>query len=114
MMMRRVVARVRRTDAALTLVSRPVDCQGCKAPDRVECAAGSLCIDRFARAGVRGGLSCVQKPDESAPARPAAAVPLLEACPSCGTALEGQKCKAYCPNEGCALFRRIIENCAGD
>jgi len=44
----------------------------------------------------------------------AAHVPLIEACPACGTPVEGQKCKVYCPNEGCVLYRRIIENCAGD
>ena len=41
-------------------------------------------------------------------------VPLLDFCPSCGSPLDGQKCKVYCPNQGCALYRRIIENCAGD
>jgi hypothetical protein len=39
---------------------------------------------------------------------------LVERCPSCGGALDGQRCKVYCPNERCALYRRIIENCAGD
>jgi hypothetical protein len=41
-------------------------------------------------------------------------VPLVERCPSCGGALDGQRCKVYCTNERCALYRRIIENCAGD
>ena len=41
-------------------------------------------------------------------------VPLVEACPACGGAIEGQRCKVYCTNEGCILYRRIIENCAGD
>jgi len=44
----------------------------------------------------------------------AAPVPLVEQCPACGGALEGQRCKVYCANERCALYRRIIENCAGD
>ena len=39
---------------------------------------------------------------------------MLEACPGCGASLEGAKCKVYCLNEDCALYRRIIENCAGD
>ena len=42
------------------------------------------------------------------------AVPLTEVCPACGAPVEGQKCKVYCPNDACVLFRRIIENCAGD
>ena len=42
------------------------------------------------------------------------AVPLIEACPACGSPVEGQKCKIYCPNDTCILYRRIIENCAGD
>ena len=42
------------------------------------------------------------------------AVPLIEVCPACGAPVEGQKCKVYCPNESCVLYRRIIENCAGD
>jgi hypothetical protein len=41
-------------------------------------------------------------------------VPLVESCPACGAPVEGQKCKVYCTNERCALYRRIIENCAGD
>jgi hypothetical protein len=44
----------------------------------------------------------------------AAVVPLLEACPSCGRPLDGAKCKVYCTNDGCDLYRQIIENCAGD
>ena len=44
----------------------------------------------------------------------AAPVPLVERCPACGGPLDGQRCKVYCANERCALYRRIIENCAGD
>jgi hypothetical protein len=54
--------------------------------------------------------------DESASARAESAspIPLSEVCPACGAPVEGQKCKVYCPNERCVLYRRIIENCAGD
>jgi hypothetical protein len=41
-------------------------------------------------------------------------VPLVECCPGCATPVSGHKCKVYCPNPQCALYRRIIENCAGD
>ena len=51
--------------------------------------------------GARQELSC-------------ATVPLVEFCPGCGTQLDGQKCKQVCLNQGCMLYRRIIENCAGD
>lgn len=44
----------------------------------------------------------------------AAAVPLVELCPACGRTLEGQRCKVYCTNDECPLYRRIVENCAGD
>ncbi|MFP6610651.1 MAG: hypothetical protein VCB80_10800 [Deltaproteobacteria bacterium] len=48
------------------------------------------------------------------PAPPAALVPHLENCPGCGRSLEGRLCKSYCTNEGCELYRMVIENCAGD
>lgn len=46
--------------------------------------------------------------------QPQGRVPLLDFCPGCGTQLDGQKCKQVCLNQGCSLYRRIIENCAGD
>ena len=41
-------------------------------------------------------------------------VPHVEACPACGGPMEGRACKVYCVTPSCELFRRVIENCAGD
>lgn len=39
---------------------------------------------------------------------------LMDFCPECGEGLEDRLCKLYCTNEGCTLFRCLIENCGGD